>query len=666
MKKLLPHFLTFIILFNVSASAIATLPEYGEEYQNQPTKEYSQTFKDVDATFWAFTYIAEMSKRGVLSGYPNGYFYPDNTITRAEFAKTMCLAAGLTVNAVNSTSYNDVNVSDWYAPFVECGKYYLSGYISDGKKYYKPDDKALREDIAVALVKLKGYDTSIYDESILRAMFTDWQSISEGARKYVSVAVENGLISGYDDNTFRGQASITRAEAATLLWRTYQYGNENKVFEKEEFDAPVSNTTQPEKNPASNPEELQKFTLTVDKTNITVNSGEIVEFNATVGFNFLVQWNEEMPRKGYIPSVDGDVDILESIWGSEKSTENNETITLYRTNVLKPGKYRLNFSITDDIKTHNKTVTITVNEPEPEYTYAIDTVAKNITCINKMIETDDGIAYFTGCKNVMLLEESASEPVCVFSADELEYLGTQELTKAQLANLDSYIIGIGFNQNNSHIYALIEQAFSESSTYYIYDVTLNSLYKTFKYDGRYGEGRWFHFGREIVSGDKSGYFISFDKDSEIYINGELIVNNILPLDGGANMGLGNNLDKGNSYITLMGKDFYKISSEKVEYKNPRNGLWEFFDYYIPNEYSYNYHYIDSSDENMLFTYHNLIYLVDKNGDSSVFCQFDDIDNTDGKIIDLGVIKRYKSEFTNKNTLYYYDSNYNSIRKLSKK
>lgn len=389
----------------MSASAIATLPEYGEEYQNQPTKEYSQTFKDVDATFWAFTYIAEMSKRGVLSGYPNGYFYPDNTITRAEFAKTMCLAAGLTVNAVNSTSYNDVNVSDWYAPFVECGKYYLSGYISDGKKYYKPDDKALREDIAVALVKLKGYDTSIYDESILRAMFTDWQSISEGARKYVSVAVENGLISGYDDNTFRGQASITRAEAATLLWRTYQYGNENKVFEKEEFDAPVSNTTQPEKNPASNPEELQKFTLTVDKTNITVNSGEIVEFNATVGFNFLVQWNEEMPRKGYIPSVDGDVDILESIWGSEKSTENNETITLYRTNVLKPGKYRLNFSITDDIKTHNKTVTITVNEPEPEYTYAIDTVAKNITCINKMIETDDGIAYFTGCKNVKAIQD---------------------------------------------------------------------------------------------------------------------------------------------------------------------------------------------------------------------------------------------------------------------
>ena len=98
---------------------------------------------------------------------------------------------------------------------------------------------ALREDIAVALVKLKGYDTSLFDESILKAMFTDWQSISEGARKYVAIAVEQGLISGYDDNTFKGQSSITRAEAATLLWRAYQYDSDNKVFEPEDVELPT-------------------------------------------------------------------------------------------------------------------------------------------------------------------------------------------------------------------------------------------------------------------------------------------------------------------------------------------------------------------------------------------------------------------------------------------
>lgn len=245
MKKLVSVILTLAFLLGASASAFAAIPEYGEEYSNQPIKTYSQKFTDVNEEQWAFNYISEMSERGVLSGYPNGYFYPDNTITRAEFAKVMCLAASISVSPVSTTSYADVDANEWFAPYVEAGKYYLSGYVSDGQKYYMPNDNALREDIAVALVKLKGYDTSIYDESILKAMFTDYQSISEGARKYVSVAVEKGLISGYEDNTFRGQNTITRAEAATLLWRAYQYGNGNKVFEKEDFTEPVVTPDKP-------------------------------------------------------------------------------------------------------------------------------------------------------------------------------------------------------------------------------------------------------------------------------------------------------------------------------------------------------------------------------------------------------------------------------------
>lgn len=238
-KKALFSIFTAILVLSMTTTSFAAVVNYGSEYTNQPTKSYSVTFKDVNKNYWAFGYIGEMVERGVLSGYPNGYFYPENTITRAEFSKIMCLAASLDVTPVEYTSYADVDASEWYAPYVETGKYYLSGYVSDGNKYYMPEANALREDIAVALVKLKGYNTSLADESILKAMFTDYQSISSGARKYVAIAVENELISGYEDNTFRGQSSITRAEAATLLWRAYQYGNSNKVFEKEEFDEPA-------------------------------------------------------------------------------------------------------------------------------------------------------------------------------------------------------------------------------------------------------------------------------------------------------------------------------------------------------------------------------------------------------------------------------------------
>lgn len=235
-KKALFSIFTAILVLSMTTTSFAAVVNYGSEYTNQPNKQYSQKFYDVDKNYWAFNYIAEMSERGAINGYPDGNYYPENYVTRAEFAKIMCIAAGLSIDDYDSTNYCDVHYYDWYTPYVSIGQYYLNGYVIDGELYYCPDQYALREDIAVALVKLKGYSITGADESILKTMFTDWQSISADARGYVAAAVENGLISGYEDRTFRGQDSINRAEAATLLWRAYQYGNENKKFGSVSYD----------------------------------------------------------------------------------------------------------------------------------------------------------------------------------------------------------------------------------------------------------------------------------------------------------------------------------------------------------------------------------------------------------------------------------------------
>ncbi len=255
MKKLIATLLTVTAM--VTAPVVQAV-DYGAELKNQPTTTYSQTFTDVSPNYWAFSYIGEMNVRGVLSGYPNGYFYPDNYVTRAEFAKIMTVASSLPLDYSGYNAYADVNQNDWFYPYVLTAQYYLCGYNMNGGTYYLPNTNALREDIAVALVKLKGYDTTGYDESILKAMFTDYQSISEYARPYVATALEKGLISGYEDNTFRGQNSITRAEAATLLWRAYQYGSGNKVTASMTPyvpDATVTPTQVPTPEPTAKPVE---------------------------------------------------------------------------------------------------------------------------------------------------------------------------------------------------------------------------------------------------------------------------------------------------------------------------------------------------------------------------------------------------------------------------
>ena len=100
--------------------------------------------------------------------------------------------------------------------------------IRDRDCTFRPDQAAVREDVTLSMVKLKGYDVSNVDYSYL-SQFTDTNSISNSLKAYVAVAVEKDLISGFDDGTFRGQDTLTRAEAATLLWRAFQYGNDNKV-----------------------------------------------------------------------------------------------------------------------------------------------------------------------------------------------------------------------------------------------------------------------------------------------------------------------------------------------------------------------------------------------------------------------------------------------------
>ncbi len=238
MKKLISLILASAMTVSIFSASVSAV-EYGEEYTNKPTKTYAQKFNDVPSSHWAFSYVGEMNERGVVSGYPNGNFYPNNNVTRAEFAKIMTIASGIPISTPQMRDFSDVATDAWYAPYVHAAYPYLSGYQIYGGNYYKPDTPALREDIAVALVKLKGYDTLGADESILATMFTDVNSISSEARKYVATALERGLISGYDDNTFRGQDSITRAEATAMLWRAYQYGNDNKIFDNVPTATPI-------------------------------------------------------------------------------------------------------------------------------------------------------------------------------------------------------------------------------------------------------------------------------------------------------------------------------------------------------------------------------------------------------------------------------------------
>jgi hypothetical protein len=92
---------------------------------------------------WAQSQIQTLVSKGVLSGYPDGTFKPDNAVTRAEFATMTNKAFGFAT--AGSANFSDVKAGDWFAS--EVGKAQSAGYIAgypDGT--FKPGNQVTREE----------------------------------------------------------------------------------------------------------------------------------------------------------------------------------------------------------------------------------------------------------------------------------------------------------------------------------------------------------------------------------------------------------------------------------------------------------------------------------------------------------------------------------------
>jgi hypothetical protein len=193
---------------------------YGDEWKDYVSTQ-EQTFSDVPYGHWAKDNIDRAVAKKWFSGYPDGTFHPDASITRAEAMTVFVNFLGLPLLVSDESSYSDVKPSDWYAPYIEGGRpLFPDTAVYNGQKLFQPNMPMTREDTVYALVTGLRYgdDTINADQSVLN-MFTDKNSISENIKSYMAVAVNKGLVSGFDDGTIGAQDPLTRAEFATLLYR---------------------------------------------------------------------------------------------------------------------------------------------------------------------------------------------------------------------------------------------------------------------------------------------------------------------------------------------------------------------------------------------------------------------------------------------------------------
>ncbi len=157
-------------------------------------------FIDVRPDYWAYSEIQKGISAGYVSGDKNGTFRPDDFITRQEAA----------------VNINFIDVRPDYWAYSEIQKGISAGYVSGDKNgTFRPDDFITRQEAAVIINKL--LDNTEITEN--KPNFKDAYDIDEWAKNSVDIVYEYGILSGFPNGTYRPKKYMTRAEAVSALKR---------------------------------------------------------------------------------------------------------------------------------------------------------------------------------------------------------------------------------------------------------------------------------------------------------------------------------------------------------------------------------------------------------------------------------------------------------------
>lgn len=167
-------------------------------------------YRDLKLTHWALDEIMYLADDQIIGGYPGGEFKPEKNTTRAEAAKMLALALELPIESA-AAGYKDVSNKHWAKDYiVAVSKAGLFNGNPDGT--FEPDDMLTRAEMAKVI-------SIAYELEASSA--NPFKDVKKGhwAKGYISGLYENGITTGYSDNTFLPEKPTTRAEYSVFLAR---------------------------------------------------------------------------------------------------------------------------------------------------------------------------------------------------------------------------------------------------------------------------------------------------------------------------------------------------------------------------------------------------------------------------------------------------------------
>lgn len=206
------HYTFYNVMENHTLQVIFAPQKEVEQEEPDAAKEY----RDLDAEAWYYGYVNRVLAAQWMDGTGEGEFSPDQALTRAVLLEALYRMAGKPV-VEDTLSFPDVPSDSPYAQAIAWGveKGLVSGY---GDGTFGPDDPVTRQQMALIFWKAKGApEVDAYSYERVLSGYQDRKQVAQWAMDGVVWAVNTTLMVGTGENTLSPESGATRAEACVLL-----------------------------------------------------------------------------------------------------------------------------------------------------------------------------------------------------------------------------------------------------------------------------------------------------------------------------------------------------------------------------------------------------------------------------------------------------------------
>lgn len=191
----------------------------------QPPADSPIKFVDIDEAKWATRPITKLAEAGIISGTGDGKFQPNREVTRAEFVKMLTGLFDEEPEQDSDQRFADVPESDWAFRYVnQAARVGLVVGGADG--LFHPNDLVTREEMAVMTARLLKQLEISSGASGSASAFADAETVSEWAVDSVTALKAAGIVKGDLGNRFNPKNSLTRAEAAQIIYNVLSSAEE--------------------------------------------------------------------------------------------------------------------------------------------------------------------------------------------------------------------------------------------------------------------------------------------------------------------------------------------------------------------------------------------------------------------------------------------------------